>query len=673
MKGQRREFVLRAGLIILMTLASYMPAMRGGFVWDDDAYLTQNQTLRTYDGLWKIWTEPGATSQYYPLVFTSFWVEYHLWGLQPSGYHLVNIFLHAFGAVLLWQVLRRLQLPGAWCVAAIFALHPVQVESVAWITERKNVLSGVFYFLALLTYLRFRPLASEEATNNFDWRFYPLVVVLFLCALLSKTVTCSLPAVVVLLTWWKRGRVKKLDLLALAPLFVLGGVFGFTTVWLEKHHVGASGSDWTLTFADRCLVAGRALWFYIGKLVWPHNLAFIYPRWRIDASASWQYLFPLATMAVLLVLWLFRRRIGRGPLVAALFFAGTLVPALGFFDVYPFRYSFVADHFQYLACIGPIALAVGTVAMFRKQTGPWGPPLATIAVVVVLTILGVVTWRQVWAYRDPEILWRDTLAKNPSCWIAYNNLGNMLFRAGKFPNAIWHYERALQVKPDFAEGHNNLGVVMARGGRLEDAISHYEEALRIKPDYFDAHYNLGNALLRAGRVKDAVVHYESTLRIRPGSAGAHYNLGNALLQAGRLEPAIGHYEQALRIKPDYAEAHSNLGNALLQAGKAQDAIEHYEQTLRIKPDFTEALNNLGLALASQGKLDEAIARLEAALRLNPDYTDAHYNLAVFLAKQGRIDEAISQVQSGLKLEPNSEKFQRALGTLQRAKGAGKSD
>ena len=369
-----------------------MPALRGGFNWDDDAYVTNNLTLRSVHGLSQIWGQLTATPQYYPLVFTSFWLEYHLWGLNPLGYHVVNVLLHALAAMLLWRVLVRLQLPGAWLAAGIFALHPVAVESVAWVTERKNVLSAVFYFAAALAYLRWRDDGTTttglRATSS--WRslvLYLLSLALFICALFSKTVTASLPAALLLVIWWKHGRIAGRDVWPLLPFFVAGAALGLVTSWLERTHVGANGPEWALSFFDRCLIAGRALWFYAGKLFWPANLTFIYPRWQIDPGIWWQWLFPAAAIALVMILWSLRGRIGRGPLVAVLFFAGTLLPALGFANVYPMRYSFVADHFQYLASVGLIVLAAAGLtknlpaSSVRGGVGaaaPGGPDLETV-------------------------------------------------------------------------------------------------------------------------------------------------------------------------------------------------------------------------------------------------------------------------------------------------------
>jgi len=588
---------LLALVLVIATFVAYQPVWHAGFIWDDDRYVTNNLPLRSPAGLERIWFEPGATVQYYPLVFTTFWAEYHLWKLQPLGYHLVNVLLHSVNAVLLWRVLRRLGVPSSWWAAAIFALHPVSVESVAWVTERKNVLSALFYFLAVLAYLRFRPLNGRRRSSRMQLAAYPLALVLFLCALLSKTVTCSLPAVLMLLVWWKTGQVERRDVRALAPLFVLGVASGFMTTWMEKHSVGASGAEWELSFVQRCLVAGRALWFYAGKLFWPRNFTFIYPRWEMDASVAWQYFFPVAALAVLIALWLLRSRIGRGPLVAVLCFAGTLVPALGFFNVFPFRYSFVADHFQYLACIGLISLAVSTSTAICERAGQWGRDWGKLAAAIVLLILGVSTWRQARIYQNSETLWRDTLAKNPQCWMAHENLALALRGLGKMQETVEQYELTLRIKPDHAEAHNGLAVALLELGKVPEAMSHLEQALQIRPDYAEAHYNLGGALMEQGRLPEAIGHYEQALRIEPDNADAHNNLGAALLRQGRLPEAISHCEQALRIEPDFAGAHCNLGVALEHAGRLQDAISHYEQALRIQPDFTEARN--------------ALARLEA--------------------------------------------------------------
>ncbi len=352
------------GLVALVILAySRTPFL--GFIWDDDFYVIYNSTLRTLGGLWRIWTELGATPQYYPLVHTTYWVEYHLWGLNAAGYHIVNGLVHAAGVILLWRILVQLGIPGAWLGAALFAIHPVQVESVAWVTERKNVLSGLFYFLSALLYLRWLSATDVEETQSKNGRrnfLYALSLGTFVLALLSKTVACTLPVALLIVQWWKnQGRLRWKDFARLGPFFILGGALAMVTAWMERHHVGAGnqggGEVWALTFADRILIAGRALCFYAYKLLWPAKLTFIYPKWLINSAVIEQWIFPAAIGIVLLLLWAVRRKIGRGPLVAAFFFIVTLSPALGFVDVFPFRYSYVADHFQYMACAGLLVLA----------------------------------------------------------------------------------------------------------------------------------------------------------------------------------------------------------------------------------------------------------------------------------------------------------------------------
>ncbi len=514
----------------------------------------------------------------------------------------------------------------------LWAFHPVSVESVAWITERKNVLSGLFYFLAVLAYLRFRPLTGPDAARACDWRYYPLVLVLFLCALLSKTVTCSLPAVLLLLVWWKTGRVRWRDVLVLAPLFVMGVASGFMTTWMEKHYVGASGAEWALSFVQRCLVAGRALWFYAGKLFWPRDFTFIYPRWDIDTGVPWQYLFPVAALVVLIALWLLRSRIGRGPLVAVLYFAGTLAPALGFFDVYPFRFSYVADHFQYLACIGLISLAASTGAAICERAGQRGRDWGVVTAAIVLLVLGLTTWRQQHIYRDLETLWRDTLAKNPDCWLAHNNLGNILVMRGETDKARAEFAEAIRLKPNFTYAHENLAKLLAESGRTAEAIPEYEAALKTNPHSAEDHDNLGVALASLGRFDEAIAQYRSTLQIDPKLSDVHYNLAVALVEEGKMPEAITEYQAVIRIKPDPV-TYNNLAVTLLRVGRVQEAVEQFQRALALQPDDPGLHYNFGNALAQQGKIPEAIASYEQALKLRPDFTAAKEALARLQARQ----------------------------------------
>jgi len=627
------------GLLLLAgTMAAYQPVWHAGFIWDDDNYVTKNRTLRDFSGLKQIWFDTKATPQYYPLVYTTFWLEYHAWRLNPLGYHIVNVLLHALGAILLWRVLKRLELAGAWLAAAVFALHPVNVESVAWITERKNVLSGVFFFGAAWAYLRFTGESGSERQRRGWWL---AGLLLFVCALLSKTAVCSLPLALLLARWWKEKRLKWGDVAPLVPFFIAALWLGLQTAWLEKHHVGASGAAWSSSFAERGLLAGRALWFYAGKLVWPVNLTFVYPRWQLDARVWWQWLFPAGALAIVAALWFGRKRIGGGPLAAILLFASTLFPVLGFWDVYYMRYSFVADHFQYLAGVGIIVLATGgmTLAAGRWKTGQ--PFLKPALWGFLLFTLGALTWHQCGMYADAETLWRTTLARNPGCRMADNNLGLLYLQTGDVEKAIAQYGKALETAPDDAEARNNLGSALFKKGELNEAIAQYRKALELKPDYADARNNLGNALKQKGDLEGAIAQYRKALENDPDYANAHLNLGVALAQNGQMEEAVAQYHKALEINPGSAEAHNNLGVVLLSQARMEEAIAQYRKALEIDPDYANAHLNLGVALAQNGQMEEAVAQYRKALEIDPDYVKARDNLGKALLRKGDFGGAMA--------------------------------
>jgi len=653
-------------LFVTALMIVYIPAIKSGYIWDDDYYITDNLHLRSWDGLKNIWFKLGATPQYYPMVHTIFWLEYHLWKLNPFGYHLINVLFHAANAFLLWMVLRRLEISGSLFIAAIFAFHPVQVESVAWITEYKNTVSGFFYLSAILIYLRFYKLDetfggkhpsddmnAETKDGRGSWKLYVLCLLLYMCALLSKTVAATMPAVLILLLWWKRERLRLNDILLLVPFFLLSIVFGLVTIWVEKYNVGAIGEEWSLTFIDRFLVAGRALWFYAEKLLWPQKLTFIYPRWEINSAVWWQYLFPVTAASVMTALWLLRQHIGKAPLVAVLFFAGTLFPALGFFNVYPHRFSFVADHFQYLATIGIIALVVSAAMKIYSKLGPERTSLGWTFGLIVVTILGILTWKQGHIYKDRETLYRDTIAKNEQCWMAYNNLGVELDKQGRLEEAVECFLKALQIKPDYVDAHYSLGVVLEKQDRKEAAMDHYLQALRINPNYVRAQYNIGLSLSKQGRLEEAVDYYLQALRINPEYVDAHYNLANILIKQGRTREAIDHYRRVLRISPDYAEAHNNLGLALETQGLTEEAMDHYLQALRIRPNYVKASYNLGLAFYRKGNIEEAIAYLRKGLEIDPDDIETMYHLAKLYVGVSKYEEALILYQKLIVILPDN--------------------
>jgi protein O-mannosyl-transferase len=648
-------------LLLCVTLAAYLPALQGGILWDDSGHLTRPD-LQPIHGLWRIWFDLGSTQQYYPLLYSAFWMEHQLWGDAVLGYHLTNVMLHVTSACLLVIIVRLLRLPGAWLAGFIFALHPVCVEAVAWISEQKSTLSAMFYLASALCYLNFDQ--SRRRLHYFS------ALALFILALLSKTVSATLPAALLVVLWWRRGRLdRKRDVIPLLPWLALGAGAGVLTSYVETNFVGAAGPEFALTLAQRCLLAGRVICFYLEKLLWPRNLIFFYPRWTIDPRVWWQYLFPLGILAFLgLGLWLALRG-RRGPLAASLFFAGTLFPALGFFNVYPFLYSYVADHFQYLASLGVIVpAAVGlSVAAARTPAPPDWKAWAAGAVVVTLALL---TWRQSAIYHDARTLYEATLVRNPDCWLAHNNLGTELLNdPGRLNESIDHFEAALRLQPNYPQTYNNLGIALSGiPGRLPEAINDFETAVRIQPDYAQAQNNLGLALARVpGRLPEAIAHFEAALRLKPDYAQAHNNLGSALSQTpGRLNDAISEYQTALRIDPDLVEAHYNLANALTRVpGRQAEAIREYQETLRLQPQNWQAHNNLGTALlAIPGRLAEAIAEYQAALRIQPDFADAHYNLGLALSRtSGNKSEAISEYEAALRINPQFEPARQMIDRL----------
>jgi Tfp pilus assembly protein PilF len=534
-------------VLVISTLVVYQRVWHAGFIWDDDDHLTANPAMTAPHGLRMIWSSL-AVSRYYPLTLTSFWFQRRLWGLSPRPYHLVNVALHAVNGVLLYFVLRRLRIRAAWLAAMLWVLHPVNVESAAWITELKNTQSGLFFFLAVLCFLRFegcgkhesgqpeiRKRKNGETTAANGW--YALALLCGLTAMLSKPSTVILPLALLLCVWWERGASPRTDrgwrwadVRRIAPFLILALVMSAWTIIEQRGNILWTGTtEWKLSMAERLVIAGRAAWFYVAKVLWPVQLTFVYPRWAVDAGAlsSWM---PLAALIVVgVVLWRWRRQAwAQAALFGFGFFVAALLPVLGFFDVYYFRYSFVADHLQYLASAGLIAVVANGAATVCDRTGRLGQQMKLVTAAVAVLWLGALTWKQACIYQDLETLWRDTLAKNPRCWLADNNLGNMLLKQGRLQEAIGHYEQALMVKPDCAEAHGDLGNALVLARKLEQAIEQYEQALQIQPQNAAAHNNLGNALLRAGKVKEAIEHYEQALRLQPDFTLAQNGLARAL-------------------------------------------------------------------------------------------------------------------------------------------------
>jgi len=647
--SHRLAFIF-ALVLAAVTIFVYRPAWNGGFLWDDDVYITTNELLTAPDGLRRIWFSLDSPSQYFPLVYTTFRIEHALWGLNPTGYHWVNLLLHISNALLVWLVLARLKVPGAWLAGAIFALHPVQVESVAWITERKNVLMGFFFSLTLLAWIAF-----IDAKTKRRWLFYGLGLVLYLFALSAKTTACTLPVALFLILWLQHKPINWKRLIQIIPFLVLGIAMGGLAMWWERYHQGTSRAVFTfLSPVERVLVASRAVWFYLSKLIWPSNLTFIYPRWDIAPTHPLNYVWLLAGIIACAAIYFLRRYLGRGAEVAAAFFVAALSPVLGFIMLYTFRYTFVADHYQYLACIGPIALAsaglVNLADTFKNRR-----ILILGAALLVPAVLATLTWRQAAMYGNIETLWRTTLARNPSCWMAHNNLGIVLFGKGQLDDAIAHYRTTLEMQPNFWDADYNLGSALLGKGQVDEAIFYCDKAVTMQPNDPDAQVALANALLQKRRIDDAIVHYQKAVAIRPDYFLARYGLGHALLENGKLDAAIEHSRAALLIQPNDADCHTVLAIALDEKGQLPEAIEHYQKALEISPQSISALNNLAwlLAASSDASLRNGSRAIQFARRADQlsggENAVVLRTLAAAYAEAGQFEKAIESAQTGMQL------------------------
>jgi tetratricopeptide (TPR) repeat protein len=548
-------------VLVLLVLAAFSSALGGGFVWDDDRYVTHNPLLTEEDGFFRIWFSRDHPSQYFPLVYSSFWVERRLFGLDPFGYHLNNILLHATNALLLLFLLRRMGLAGAWIGAVLFAVHPVQVESVAWITERKNLLS------LLLSLLSLHAFWSSLSGGTWSRRAYGASILLFVLALLAKTTACTLPAALVILCWIRRRRLESRMWVAVAPYVLLGLAMGLFTVWWEHDKQGLHPDAGLLTLLDRVLLACRAVFFYLEKIVWPFSLSFSYPRFTIDATSPVQWIPPAALFLLVVAGILFRKRIPGEVGAALLFFVATLSPLLGLISLYTFYYTFVADHYQYMACIGPLALAGGLLARLIARRARAGATLAFLWI----ACLAVLTFHQCRIYATPEALWSDTLDKNPASWLAHTNLGTLRQAEGRIAEATHHFREARRLNPDAYRTWFNLGSALQLGGDLDEAVRCFREALRLRPEAPDVHGNLGLALHARGQTEEGLGHLRRAVELAPEQAEFRLNLGTALRLSGRLEAARRQHEEAVRLAPRLVAARAALAQTLAAAGKGDEA------------------------------------------------------------------------------------------------------
>jgi tetratricopeptide (TPR) repeat protein len=627
----RKGWLIAVALVAVVFL-TYRPCWYGGFLWDDESHLT------------------------------------HIAVFQPLGYHLVSIALHAISALLVWRILGQLQigggLPGSgicensavvgpatkfsqiplqWPLfaAAIFALHPVNVASVAWMGHLKDVLAVTLALTSVLFYFSYE--------RHAGLRRYGLAIGAFLLSTLAAGIAVTLPIVLLACAWWQRGRIDRRDLLRVLPFILIGAVMAGVQMWAQQTVAqgAAVRSDGLLS---RAAVAGCAVWFYLGKLIWPFDLSPVYPRWNIEDVSLLSFLPGLLLLLVLAAAWWQRGTWGRPVVMLIVCYVALLLPALGFVNLDFMRYSLVADHWQYLAMIVPIAVFAGFSAFVARQF--LRSPAATVASAAFLVGLAILSWNQSEIYGDAETFYPTTIERNRECWPAYSKLGDILLHRGKIDLAIANCERAIELKPDDAEAQFTLAVALTKRGQDDLAIPHFQRAVELVPDDAEAHNDLSAALRRRGQVDQAIAQSEKAIAIQPNFAEAHLNLGLALAASGKMDSAIGQYQKALAIRPNYFEAEYSLALTLFDQGQAASAVTHFQKALAIKPDSAEAEYHLAIALASRDDADSAIAHFQKALEIQPDFAEAHYNLGNALLERKEYDSAIAHYRKAIGISPS---------------------
>jgi tetratricopeptide (TPR) repeat protein len=661
-------------LVVLLTIAAFLPALWNGFVdWDDTKTLVEN---RNYRGLG--WTQlqwmfsTFYMGHYQPLSWATLGLDYLLGGLEPLGYHLTNLVLHAANAALFYLVILHLLAvsqgdapassgAGRLRVAAgfgalLFAVHPLRVESVAWATERRDVLSGLFFLMTIFCYLKAAAMAPDTSARR---RWLGAAVIVYVLSLLSKASGIVLPVVLVILDVYPLRRLAQEKWIGPAarkiwlekvPFVLLAVIFGGIAL-LAQEGAGALKAVERYNVAARFAQALYGLAFYLWKSVLPFGLSPLYELPVEFNPLDWPFLLSgFVVLAISAGLYFFRRAWPAG-LAVWIYYAVVLFPVLGTAQSGP---QLVADRYSYLSCLG-VAVLGGAAVRYYWGGGPgadargrnfiFAPALAG----AVVLALGVLTWKQTQVWRDSESLWRHALAVGRASSTVHYNLAYALQKRGQFSEAIEHYRKSLQFNPRVADAHYYLADALAIQGSLGEAMEHYGQAIKINPEFWGAHYNLAIVLERQGRVGEALGHYRQVVQINPDNVEAHNHLAIVLSRQREFSEAIEHFRLSLKLDPTQSEVYLRLGNIAARQGNLDEAMRYYRESLRIKPDFAEARNNLGRAFAAQGRLDESAGEFREAIRIQPNFAGAHEALARILAQQGKKEEAMRHYQEALRI------------------------
>ena len=582
-------------VLVLITILVYLPCLRGPFVWDDRIWTIDAEWLMSGQyGLWQIWTNPTVLQQYFPVTATSFWLDYHLWRFNSLPYHIENVLLHALSCVLFWRCLLKLQVPSAWFAAALLAMHPVMVESVAWITERKNVLSMPLFLSAILAYGSYMNWWMNDVKQS--KRKYLIALILFVLALLAKVTTFVFPPTLLLIAWWKRGRIDlHRDIRPALPFFCVAIAIGMLVEWLERNHVGARGKDFEIAFADQIVLSGQVFWFYLGKLIWPQSLCCIYNRWTVDSGEWSQWIAIVGVLVVTGLVFRLRERIGRGTITAILFYAGGLAPVLGFLGVYGMRFSWVADRWAYLPSLAFFAVIATSLSRVKNNR------LRYVLMLFILLSIGTLTWKQAANYQSLDRFWQSAIAGNSSPWKAENDYGAALLEEARIEEAIVHFGKAINIEPNEPDSHVNLGNAYLRSGQRETAMKVWENALERWPEIAIIHYNMSRALMELGRVDEAISRLKHAIELAPRMSVAHLALADILVLQGQLDDAETHYNKTLEIRPEHPGANFGMGNLMFRRGDPGKALGFYQRTLDRMPDQTQAMANCAWIMSTSNR------------------------------------------------------------------------
>lgn len=614
--GRLRPWFVAAMLILLVFFA-YSAAVNGPWIWDDSSWLTENPAVQHHDLSW-IWRGYRSASQYYPLTVSTYWFEYRLWGFWLPGYRIVNILLHATSAFLLWKLLTRLKIPGATLAAFIWAIHPIQVETVVWITERKNTLSGVFFFTALLTWME---VVNPQATRQRKKWMYLATICLYLAALLSKTSTFFLPVAMIGVAWIQTGKLQARHIARTVPFFVIGFLMGLFT--MHSEHLLSFGQDvtsaWNQTPAQRIILAGKCFWFYIWKLLWPAELAQIYPQWGLDPSNPIEYLWTAAALALFIILGIYswRRRDSKCLIAIFIYLAG-IFPVIGFMKYYTQIYTYVADHYNYLpgaaliACFAAL-LTCGWNRIAQKLAIK--PMITAAAATALILVLCVRSLSQSMVYRDFITLWQDTLRINPRAWAAMANIAYYYDVNLNQPlEALPWYDKANAVSPQ-SSTYFYLGNTYEKLGRIDDAVASYRKAIAIDPTY--------------------LIHYQALSRI--------------LIARNEHEDNLKLIRQAVDYNPEHIEFWLQIAVYKRLQNRLIEAAHHCHYILDLNPGYTPAIFELGLVYANQNNNPRALKALAAAVEMEPESFEYRRNYAIILKRSGQEEEAQRQMKIALEL------------------------